>query len=209
MKFGLNIAGLDQLKSLRKKIERFPQQAAAASVRASNDVAKQIETEAVRDITQKLNLPASYIRDKFKTRYAKQAGDVIIIGARMRPVRLARYAAEQLTVAAKYPNHAKGDPLRKIAAGRKQAGVSVKVLRSGARKAMKKAFLIPLRAGNVDGGNGFGLFEREGKQIVHRYALSPDQEFRSWIKAKRPEVSDRLARAFSARFAAELRKGRA
>jgi len=206
MKIGMTISGLDQLKALRKKIQQFPVAADTAGAHAANDVAEQIEVEAARDITQELNLPASYIREKFLTRKAKRLGDVAIVAARKRPTRLARFAAEQITAPAP---RAKGDAMRGIAAGRKQAGITVKVKRAGGRsKPIRDAFFLPLRAGKVDGGNGMGVFARAGDKISQEYGPSPDQLFRTWIKKHRPDIGARLAAAFRANFARQLKAGK-
>lgn len=204
MKIGLAISGLDQLKALRKKMDQFPVAADTAGAAAANEVAEQVEIEAARDITQELNLPASYIRAKFLTRKAKRLGDIAIVAARKRPTRLARYAAEQITAPAP---RAKGDTMRGIPAGRKQAGITVKVKRAGGRsKPIRDAFFLPLRAGKVDGGNGMGVFTRFGNKIEQEYGPSPDQLFRAWVAKHRPDIGGRLALAFRAHFARELRK---
>lgn len=203
MKVGLSVSGLYQLKALRKKIEQFPVAADTAGAAAANEVVEQVEIEAARDITQELNLPASYIREKFLSRKAKRLGDVAIVAARKRAVRAARYAAEQITAPAP---RAKGDALRGIQAGRKQAGVSIKVKRAGKRTKIADGFLLPLRAGKQDGGNGFGIFTRLGDVVEQEYRVSPDQAFRAWIAKHRPDIGGRLAVAFRAHFARELRK---
>lgn len=204
MKVGLSVSGLDQLKALRKKIEKFPAAADLAAVAAANDVVEQVEIAASRDITQELNLPASYIREKFRVQRAKKSADLAIVGARKRPVRLARFAAEQITVAAP---RAKGDVRRGIAAGRKQAGITVKVKRAGSRsKPLQGTFFMPLRAGKLDGGNGMGIFYRSGDKIGQDYGPSPDQLFRTWIDRERPDIARQLGVAFNARFARELNR---
>lgn len=240
MKIGLAISGLDQLKALRKKIQQFPVAAARASTKAANEVAAQVEVEAPRDITNEINLTPSYVHSKFRVRKATILRGVAIVSSRKRGTRLARFYPQQQTVSSP---RAKGDDLRGISPGRKQAGVSVKVKRSGGRKVIKGAFLIPLRAGKIDGGNGMGIFVREGDfshaqsimtkgvfpgryrwtkgveqtqqersnastsgQLRHLYGPSVDQMFRGWILKNKPDIGARLAVAFRAHFARELRR---
>ncbi len=221
MKISLKLSGVDGLKHLAAKIKKYPAQAAEAGTQAANDVAETIITRAAQDITQRYNLPASYIREKFTLRLAKSFEEAAIVGARKRGTRLARFDVNQLTAAAP---RAKGDPSRGIAAGRKQAGTSVHVVRANGRKKLSKAFLMPLRAGKEAGGNGMGLFIRDnggasselsaeeinlsGKgAIKHLYGVSPHQAYRYWIQENNPAVSNLLAKAFAARLAQQLRKG--
>jgi hypothetical protein len=221
MKISLKLSGVDGLKKLAAQIKKYPAQAAEAGTQAANDVAETVITRAAQDITGRYNLPASYIREKFTLRKAKRFEDAAVVGARKRGTRLARFEVNQLTVAA--PG-AKGDARRGIAAGRKQAGASVHVVRGNGRKKLSKAFLMPLRAGTEAGGNGMGLFIRDnggvsselsaeetyqsGKgSIKHLYGVSPHQAYRRWIKQNNPAVSDLLAKAFASRMAQQLRKG--
>ena len=204
MKISLKVSGVDGLKKIAAQIKRYPAQAAEAGTQAANDVAETVITRAAQDITQRYNLPASYIREKFTLQKAKRFDDAAIVGARKRSTRLARFDVNQLTAAAP---RAKGDPSRGIAAGRKQAGASVHVVRTNGRKKLSKAFLMPLLAGKEAGGNGMGLFIREGGSIKHLYGISPHQAYRHWIKENNPAVSDLLAKAFAARLAQQLRKG--
>lgn len=206
MKIGLKIDGSKALRNLAKDISRFPEQAAAAGMAAANDVAELVMTAAPRDITQRLNLPPTYIREKFVLYKAKRAIDPAVVAARKRPTRLARFAVQQLTTDVKHPARSKGDVLRGIPAGKKAAGVSVKVLRSGQRKRMPGSFLLPLRAGKIDGGNGMGLFWRWRKEIEHEYGPSPDQEFNYWIGKNQAKIDALLIQAYRSRFAREMKR---
>jgi hypothetical protein len=226
MKISLKVSGLDGLKNLAAQIKRYPAQAAEAGTQAANDVAGTVVTRASQDLTQRYNLSTSYIRSKFQLRLARRFDEAAVVAARKSGLPLARYAAQQITVAAP---RAKGDASRGIAAGRKQAGVSFKVRRSGARHTIRRAFLMPLKAGSSQGGNGLGIFWRDdggfeqsmveeeitwdGKKGVqkgkarHLYGVSPHQGYRYWIKQNSPAVPDLLAKAFAARLAQQLRKG--
>jgi len=162
------------------RLRSIPAAIARARVRALNKVAATTRTEASRRIRQSVRLSASYINRPgvLTVIRAKADGNEAIIRARKRPTRLATYGAKQLTRAAP---RAKGDALRGIPAGRRQAGVSVNV--TGTRKRMPGAFLIPLK-----NGNGMGVFTRTGparNQVEHHYSLSVDQIF----KKIRPDLS--------------------
>jgi hypothetical protein len=203
----ISVQGLSQLKAFNKTLQKYPIQAAKAGVDAINDVAETVITRASRDITQRYNLPASYIREKFRLQKSTRADVPAIVAARIRSTRLARFDALQLTAAAP---RAKGDQRRGIGAGRKQAGASVKVLRGGSRKQIKRAFFMPLRAGKAAGGNGMGLFIREGggSQLKHLYGISAHQAFRGWLARKSPDITSLLANTFQKRLVNELTKGK-
>lgn len=205
MKLSVKISGGSGLKALAAKVKKYPQDLAEATLQTANDVAETVISRAATDITQRYNLPASDIREKFSLRLAKRFDDVAIVAVRKRGTRLARYDAQQLTVAAP---RAKGDKRRGIPAGRKQAGVSVQVLRGGPRKEMKDAFFLPLRGGSKAGVNGMSIFWRYEKDIEHMYGPSPHQAFRRWIKENNPKISNLLAKTISARIAQQLRKNR-
>ena len=204
MQIGMRVSGANELRFVASAIRRYPEASGRAGTLAANDVARDIQTEASRDLARRYNLPASYIREQFRMREAQGNNGIAVVSVRRRDMRLARFGANQMTTAAK---RAKGDASRRIAAGRKQAGVSVKVLRAGARKTIKSAFFMPLRAGKEAGGNGFGVFERVGKDIEHLYGPSPYQVFNAWVKERRPNLQQALVKAWRARLASEIRRG--
>lgn len=160
--------GFDKLKKAAAGVRAVPEAVERAQFRSLNTVAERLSVQARRDIGAEMNLTATYIREQMKLLKAARGKMVAVIKVRRRPVRLARYGAKQLTRSAP---RAKGDPRRGIAARRKQAGVSVAVKRGG-RKALRGAFMLPLRAGRADGGNGMGVFIREGSSSGVRAALS-------------------------------------
>lgn len=204
MKIGLAIQGASALKQMARQIERYPAQAERAGLAAVNDVASTVLTAASRDITARYNLRAAYVREKFMFRPAKSAMDFAVIAARKRGTRLARYDANQITAAAP---RAKGDSRRAIAKGRKQAGVSIKEMRQGKREVFRHVFLMPLRAGRTDGGNGLGMFERDGARLTHLYGISPSQAYTAWIRERRPNIAASLAKAYAARLQREIARG--
>lgn len=209
----LKISGADALASASSRLRAIPAVLHKAARDAATDVALDVMREAPRDLSQRYNLPASYIKDNLKFRPAGEDG-VAVISARVRFTRLARFDARQLTAEAKRDkrgrSRAKGDPRRGIAAGRKQAGVSVKVMRTGPReKFTRSAFLLPLRAGKEPGANGMGLFERvSNDRIEHLYGPSPYQTFRWWGLEHGPEMPARVRKVMRARLARELKRVR-
>lgn len=163
--------------------------------RAINGVAAKAMTRARRDIVSQVNLSAKYVRERISLRKAGPGSLRAVIAGRQRPTRLATYGARQVT---KNAARAKGDPARNISPGRKQAGVSVSVKKGGGRKTMRGAFLIPLRAGQVGGANGMGVFMRTGpgrKDIQHKYGPSVDDVLSGVIKTMESDVQSELEAA--------------
>lgn len=228
----MKITGIDQLKRASKRVQAVPALVERAGYRAVNSVLGKVETQSRRDIAAQVNLPQSYIREQTHTTKAGPGTATAYIRMRIRPVRLARFDARIATAAAP---RAKGDARRGIGAGRKAAGVSVKVSRRGGRKAMPGAFLLPLRAGAVGGGNGMGIFVREGSRAAalaeemgfdvgdqrgprystrrrsgagrlrHLYGPSPDQLFRRWRTEAAPDIFRQLVKAYDSQLRYELR----
>lgn len=201
----MKIEGVDAITAAAKRIRAVPDASVRAAYRAVNTVAARVVTMAKRDIAAEINLPQSYVAAQTAITKATPASAVGIIRMRIRAVRLARFAATQLT---KPAPRARGDVRRGIAAGRKQAGVSVKVKRKGVRKLMPGAFMLPLRSGEVGGGNGLGVFLRTGKgpkAIRHLYGPSPDQLFRRWREGATPDIKRMLFEAYLSQLRYELR----
>lgn len=187
----MKITGIDQVKLASKRVQAITDIATRAGYRAVNAVAEKVKTQAVRDIVGQLNLSHSYVSglagiikaspgDEYRS-----ASSIAYVRMRMRAIRLARFDARIVTADAP---RAKGDYLRNIGAGRKAVGVSVKVTRRGQRKTMPGAFLLPLRAGKIDGGNGMGVFVRRGSR-AHAAALNMD--FSDIDNPRRPRYSTR------------------
>lgn len=196
------------IRAAAKRVRAVPEAQTRAAFRAVNSVTGKVATQARRDIAADINLPQRYIAEQMRITKATPAVPVAVIRMRMRAVRLARFAAAQITKAAA---RAKGDGRRGIAKGRKQAGVAVKVARKGGRKTMRGAFLMPLRAGKTDGGNGMGVFVRTGKgrgAIKHLYGPSPDQLFRRWRTQAAPDIQRMLLQAYQSQLRYELKGSR-
>lgn len=200
MSYRINASGIKQAQAFTKGIRSAME---TATFRAVNRVASKTRTAASKAIRQEVRLPASYVNEHLKvTQKATLQTPVAVITGRRRHTRLARYGAKQLTRSSK---KARGDVLRGIATGRKQAGVSVAVKRSGSRKKMRGAFLVPLRNSGL-----MGVFVRTGtgpKDIVHKYGPSVHQVFR-WVRAElEPQVKEDLAAEYKQQLAYELRRG--
>lgn len=180
------------LHALAERLGNFSKQIATIQARALNRAAERGRTAAKREIVAQVSLKASYVLDRLSIRKASAGDPVAVIATTVRGISLINYGARQLTRAAK---RAKGDALRGISAGRKQAGVSVAVGSRGRRK-MPGAFMVPRLAGKVSGGNDMGVFIRVGsgrKDIKHLYGPSVDQVFRGVIIG----ISDEVAAAFA------------
>lgn len=205
----ITLQGLDSLpRVIGKTAEEVAKAIERATVRSLNRVADRTSVMARRDIGAQINLPQRYIRAQMEIKKATRQQQVAVVRARLRAVRMARFDARQVTERAKDPRSG-GDALRKISKGRKAAGVSVKILRNAGRTARRAGFLIPLRAGAVDGGNGLGIFVRTGRgrrAIKHKYGPSPDQLFRNWAAApaNAARIADLLEQTFTSQIRYEL-----
>ena len=201
----LKIDGLQAVANLASAARATPDAVQRAAYRSINQVATKVQTDAVRTVASQLNLTVAYVRDKFALEKASRQNLLAVVKAGMRPIGLERFGATQLVAKAA---RAKGDVSRAIPAGRKQAGVSVKVSKTGARKKMPGAFLIPMRAGTEAGGNGKGVFIRTGKgrgDIKHLYGPSPDQLFRRYREENLPDIQRMLADAYASQLRFELK----
>ena len=201
----LKIDGLQAVANLAAAARATPDAVQRAAYRSINQVAAKVQTDAVRTVASQLNLTVAYVRDKFALEKASRQNLLAVVKAGMRPIGLERFGATQLVAKA---DRAKGDVSRAIPAGRKQAGVSVKVSKTGARKKMPGAFLIPMRAGTEAGGNGKGVFIRTGKgrgDIKHLYGPSPDQIFRRYREENLPDIQRMLADAYASQLRFELK----
>lgn len=201
----LKIDGLQAVANLAAAARATPDAVQRAAYRSINQVATKVQTDAVRTVASQLSLTVAYVRDKFALEKASRQNLLAVVKAGMRPIGLERFGATQLVAKAA---RAKGDASRAIPAGRKQAGVSVKVAKSGARKKMPGAFLIPMRAGTEAGGNGKGVFIRTGKgrgDIKHLYGPSPDQLFRRYREENLPDIQRMLADAYASQLRFELK----
>lgn len=200
----LTVDGIEQMAPMRALIRRVPATAKRAAASAINRVARSVSVESAKHISERYNLPAAYVSDQIRVQEARGENPIAVVSARRRAVRLARFGAQQLTRAAE---RAKGDTRRGIAAGRAQAGVSVNVRRGAARATLRHAFMLPLRAGKEAGGNGMGIFTRNGDVLRHRYGPSPHKVFAWWVQENAEDIRNRLARTWAAETKSLIRKG--
>lgn len=185
------------LRALADRIGFFAGQVATIQARALNKAAANGRTAAKREIVAQVSLKSAYVLDRLNLRKASKDNQVAIIATTRRGISLANYSPRQLTRAVKDTKRSKGDALRGIAAGRKQAGVSVSVSQKNGRSRMLGAFMVPRLAGSVSGGNGMGIFIRIGpglNHIRHLYGPSVDQVFSGVIV----KISGEIASDFEA-----------
>lgn len=155
-----------------RKLGRHDRIIARTVAESLNRFAKLGEGEAVERITDEVMLDEGYVRKRFFLGRATPERTEATINVRRRPVQVRQFGAQQEFTAAS-------------GAGVKRAGISVHILRGGARKIIKNAFFARLKQG------GIGVFGRKGKDrypIKALYAVSPDQMFVRYT----PEMSDDL-----------------
>jgi hypothetical protein len=194
-----------QIDAVARRFGLSAEQVPRVQYMAINRIAEKAQTRSRRMIVAQVNLPDAYVRARMWLTKASEGRPVAIISARRRATTLASYGAKQMTVAAK---RAKGDARRNIAAGRKQAGISVLVSRANGRKPMRGAFFMPLRAGKIAAGNGMGVFIREGAngEPVHLYGPSVDQVFSGVIDDIVPEIRVEFETEMTRLATLEIRK---
>lgn len=200
------ISGLDRLADYYR---RYPELATRASTSATNDAAGHALALARRAVREELNLPQAYTNDPDKLTVAKRAGGVsseAVVLANARPISLARFATSRTL-------------------GRQAGGVRVKVKRAGATRAMRKAFLMPLKQGAWDvdtkaGVYNLGLALRlpPGEQIRNKrvakklpgqgnvwllYGPSVHQSFRLHLS----EIAEKTGDYFERRFLRQITRG--
>lgn len=194
----------DALDALAADLGLLPAAIDRALASVLNRRAPAVMDDAIQRIASRVLLSEAYVADRIDWRRATVARPVAVITARERATRLATYMANQRVIGA--PG-ARGDALRGIAAGFKQAGVYAAVNR-GNRKLLSRAFLVPLRAGVAAGGNGLGIFTRTGpgrKDIRHRYGPSVNQLFSGVVDRMKEPLIQSLEDDLLAEVSAEMR----
>lgn len=200
------ISGIKELRQAARWVAKIPAQAQHAAVAAVNRTVLEVRETATSEMQGRVNLPPSYIRGKLRLVRATANNPTGAVAIRRRAIRLARFGAQQLSIAAP---RARGDRLRGIPKGFKQRGISVQVRRG--RKRLNRAFFLPLMAGAEPGGNGMGIFIRTGpgrKDVEHLWGPSPDQLFRAWRDDNIRRVQGQLSAHFGAELQRTLRKHR-
>jgi hypothetical protein len=165
-----------------------------------NSVTTEFNDSSIKEQTRDINLTQAYVRSKTDVTLAQPVG-------RARAEILTR---GDLTVLGNFA------PLSRIVApgAQRRAGPIAGFRSAGVRVAIKRSkylsqgqwFIMPLRRGTADGGNGFGVFVRDdalppsgralregrhGKR--HIYGPSPYSLFRRQIDTRAPEIQERLA----------------
>jgi hypothetical protein len=187
---GIDVREIEALASRIGEID--PEALGQAGLRAVNQVTDRVYALSRQRMNAGINLSDAYLDEAMEVRHATDPlRPRATIAARFRATTLARYDARQLVQPNKKPQSGKGDSLRGIPKGLKQAGVSVEVTR-GQRKPVlgTKAFLMPLK-----NGNGMGVFVREGagkKNYRHLYAPSVYQLFRTQVDALFDDIGEDL-----------------
>lgn len=173
------------------------QSLSAETVEALNAVTENIYDVGRSRMIRNINLTDEYLKRKMELKTATPADPKASITAVGRPTVLGRFDSKPVVADAVSPRHKlKGNAALGIPVGKKQAGVSLRVKRSEVNvDFVPRGFLLPLRAGNVDGGNGFGVFAR-GRgyraKAKHRTGPSPYQLFKVQI----PKLIDEAGDAF-------------
>lgn len=149
------------IRAFQERLARQPETTNKAAQLAINDTARKVFTRSKREIMKQVNLTASYLQGSeggeprfWISQLAKPNDLRAVIRARQRPTSLGRFEPQQL-----YRAGRKGSKVK--------AGVSVKV--SGARKNIKRAFLVNLKRGAADGGNvGLAIRVKAGEGVQGR-----------------------------------------
>ena len=161
---------------------------------------------ACKGVRDEVNLKAGYVNEQLSLVKATEANPVGIIRGKRRGVLLSRFGATQLTRKAKYPARSTGRmeisdsraKFKAIPAGKKAAGVSVKVSRNGSRKKMRSAFPLKFSNGSV----GVAIRTGKGKgdfKVV--YGPSVDQVMRTL----KPQLSRLIETEFDQIMESQLR----
>jgi len=201
LKFEVSVVGLD---GVLKGLEGTPEQIAKAMADGINAYAIRAVEDIKRETISRLNLTRQYVDDRIviKTQ-ASESKLESTITAPVRGTLLSRYGATVNAVANDWTEQKyiakfgsldamtrpkptagkmpwtprKGDPMRGIPKGKKSNGIRVAVRAGGGQQNISYAFLMPLSAGSVRGGNGLGVFARpkSGGKMKSIYGPSLDQ----------------------------------
>lgn len=220
IRIDINFEGVDELVS---RLEGTPEKIAQAVVDGLNQYADKAADDVKRETLSSLNLPQAYVEDRISvTRRATESRLVAEVTAPKRETLLGRFGAKQKSIAnvwtkrdyiAKFGSEfarvrlpgkngrfapwieRKGDPMRGIQKGQKANGIAIKVKAKGNTKRLASAFLMPLRAGALQGGNGLGVFRRPdvGGKPKALYGPSLDQVARRVWTNESDEIADDLA----------------
>lgn len=205
MPFKISV-GVDLVEQLADDLTRTTGNISAGVAAGVNVAATVIRKESVHTVTSQINLKPTYVDPKVTLdKLATETDTSAVIGTPIRGALLTNFDAQQQTVsnvwteamyAAKFgslkheirPNPKapkmpwtprKGDPLRKIAAGKKQAGISAEIRTGSGQKTLSHIFMIP---GNRPGQDGSKMVTmsrpKGGGKAKAKYGPSIDQALR-------------------------------
>lgn len=200
----------DPAEGLADRLQRVAVQArfVSAATQATNDVATRADLSLRRGEIRDINLTPAYVKSKTDLRLAPVQGparaEIVTAGD---PTVMGRFAP-LLTLPGRGALRRAGPR-----AGNRNAGVAL-AIRKSSPTFEPQWFVLPLKRGNVDGGNGLGVFvrddrlrpspkaTREGKAGKrHIYGPSPYVLFKAQIRAQSGEILDDLERTARARVA--------
>lgn len=186
-----------QAEALAQRLTRASgEEIGEASVAALNEVVDRTFDLARDRMTEGINLDDPYVRRRMSVKHAtpgRPEASITARGGRNDTTVLGRFDAKPVIV----PNAragGKGNRALGIPSGQKQAGVTVEVVRGQRNDGfVPRGFLLPLRRGTEDGGNGVGVFARgkDGK-LRHRYGPSVYQLFAFQTERILNDVTDDL-----------------
>jgi len=195
-----SFARIEGLAELRSSLGRSGRVSRKAARLAINDTARRMRSAGSKAIRQQVNLKAKYVNERLEV--SKPATDkslTAVISGRKRNTLLYRYGAKILTRKAKHPERSEGFPALGIPAGRKLAGVSVKVKKGGARKKMRGAFIA--RGLKKSGASAVaiplpGKYTTGNRRFEALYGPSVHQVWTDVREELAPEAEKRLSAEF-------------
>ena len=211
---------------------------AEGMARGVNAAAKVIRKESVAKVISQVNLKEPYVNPRVTLdQEAKPELPTAVIGAPMRGTLLdrfdshqqvyanvwtaAKYAAKFGSIAAPAPLPTKngkrrmlpwiprkGDSLRGIPVGKKQAGITATIKAGGDKDHFKHVFLIPARRAGQDGSKFVTLSRPKGGGAPKaKYGPSVDQVVKGVWRDGEKQIAETLGDSVLAEVSSELIKG--
>lgn len=178
------------------------------AVNVTNEVAQETYELAQSRMLKNINLSQAYIDSKMSLRQATRgqpSAEIVALGSsggrQANNTPLGRYDVRVVQKPGKASQSRSAGRIPGLQPGNRQAGVVVQVQKGVASAGfVPQGFLMPLKRGNVSGGNGLGVFSRKkGEKARHFYGPSPYQLFAHQAERIQDEVSgeyaDQLAEA--------------
>ena len=157
-----------------------------AAVNVTNEVARETYELAQSRMLKNINLSQAYVESKMNLRLAtgsRPSAEIVALGSsnnrQANNTPLGRYDVRVVQKPGKSAKPRSGGRIPGLQPGNRQVGVVVQVLKGVASSGfVPQGFLMPLKRGNVSGGNGLGVFSRKkGEKARHFYGPSPYQLF--------------------------------